>query len=460
MVYRRPFSIVLEESLEGSTLGGETVEGPLEEAELVEAVEEAGELQAEINQDSADVDEALEEAEALSEQAVATDEVLAQTADEEGATADEGSAITEEQVVTAEESFKWSLAKLGAASGYSKVVEVSRESAAGAKTRRERLKICNEGVKEFLGKLIQNIINFAKKIASRVILFVKKHYHAFQNYKKQWNKASKRVKDLKESDVNKEEFMKALASTPSIEISQVVESSSIAPLVEVIKNVSKKSSVIEAGIASLGEVASRLIKESEVDRSKASEIATAATQDAAMKVVGSEFAKAINTLVTSGVLALSSNGESEIRGVEMIAGTGRSYIGFKDGKVVKGTLDFASDYREVVSKRNVSISSLIKSVNDAKKAVEDGAEDIKKAGDNVVKAQKKVEKELKSRLESAEKAAQGFGAAMAIQGIKAVGIDLSMTMFNLYIASIKTSIKVASLLGGYGKKDKKDDDDE
>lgn len=449
-MYRRPF-MALEEALEEQE---EIVSEPLTETELEQNAEETAELNAEIQQDSGEVDAALEEVDALEEQAAATDEVLAATADEETGgeggepVADEASAITEEQVVTAEESFKWTLAKLGGATKFQEVVRVSGENKAAGMSRRARLKVCNEGVKETIARLIQSIINMAKQIASRVVLFVKTNIAKFINYKKQIEENGKIISKLDASSVNADDLTKTLAGSPSVEMAIVLETSSVAPLMSVTEKKKALSAAIDALVKQLTTKLIANAKADDVDNSKA--VDEKLFQDLANKASDD----VTNALKGGKLLGLSANGVKDITGLTVVSAAGKTAIGFRDGSVSveKVSLSFASDFGANVK---LDVNKLVSSFANTASKMGKTSADLKPISDIVVKIQKDVEANLK-KVESTAKV-EGFGKAKSLRAIKSVGIDVSMNIFNSYLACIKTYVRVGSALAAYGtkKSDKK-----
>lgn len=447
---RRPFKLTIEEALEGES---EVITSePLTETELEQNAEETAELNAEIEQDSGDVEATLEEVDALEEQAAATDEVLAATADEETGgeggepVADEASAITEEQVVNAEESFKWSLARLGGATKYEAVVTLAKEHKASGLSRRARLKVCNEGVKETIARLIQSIINIAKQIASRVVLFVKRNLAKFVNYKKQIEENGKIIAKLDAASVNADDLAKTLAGSPSVEMALVLETSSVAPML----TVAEKKKVLAAAVdASVKAICANLVSNIKaapsddtkaIDAGKFADLANKAKDD-------------VTEALSAGKLfGLSANGVKDITGLSVVCAAGKTAYGIKDGgtSLEKVTLDFASNFGEGVK---LDIAKLASSFAGSAAKMGKLSADLKPISDIVVKIQKDVETNLK-KVESTAKV-EGFGNAKALRAVKGAGIDLSMCIFNSYLACIKTYVRVGSALAAYGTKKSK-----
>ena len=443
MLYKRPFAAALEEAIEGTE---EIVSEPLTETELEANAEETAELNAEIQQDSNDVEATLEEVDALEEQAAATDEVLAATADEETAgepVADEASAITEEQVVTAEESYKWTLARLGGAGKYQEVVKIASEAKAAGKTRRERLKICNEGVKETIARLIQSIINMAKQIASRIVIFVKSNLAKFFNYKKTIEENAKIIKGLNAADVNAEDLAKTLASQPSAEMAYILATSDLSVFGELPTKKKAAAGVVDGIVKKLASMAIDIKNSKDVDESKAID-----SKD--FDQIKAASATALENALDSGkLLGLSANGVKEINGFTALVVYGKTAIGTREGGkgLEKVSLDFASDFG---ANAKLDVAKLISSANATASKVAKASQDMKVISDTVVKIQKDVEANLK-KIESTAKV-EGFGKAKAIRAIKAAGIDFSMGLFNGYIQCVKVYARATTALAAYGTK--------
>lgn len=447
MLYKRPFAAALEEAIEGTE---NIVSEPLTETELEANAEETAELNAEIQQDSNDVEATLEEVDALEEQAAATDEVLAATADEETAgepVADEASAITEEQVVTAEESYKWTLARLGGAGKYQEVVRIAGEAKAAGKTRRERLKVCNEGVKETIARLIQSIINMAKQIASRIVIFVKSNLAKFFNYKKTIEENAKILKGLNAADVNAEDLAKTLAGQPSVEMSYVLATSDLAVFGDLPTKKKAAASTVDNVVKQLAALAMDIKNAKDVDESKG-------ISEKDFAAIKANAVSALEQALENGKLfGLSTSTVKDINGLTILATYGKTAIGVRaEGKgLEKVSLDFASDYG---SNAKVDPAKLISTGAAVASKVAKASQDMKVISDVVVKVQKDVEANLK-KIESTAKV-EGFGKAKAIRAIKAAGIDLSMALFNSYLNSIKVYVRVTTALAAFGtKKEKK-----
>ena len=442
---RRPFKLTIEEALEGES---EVITSePLTETELEQNAEETAELNAEIEQDSGEISETLEEVDALEEQAAATDEVLAATADEETGgeggepVADEASAITEEQVVNAEESFKWSLARLGGATKYEAVVTLAKEHKASGLSRRARLKVCNEGVKETIARLIQSVINFAKMVASRVVIFVKQNLAKFSNYKKQISENGKIISKLEPSSIDAEDFTKMLAGSPSVEMATVIDESSVAGLVSITAKKEEQMKKAEPLIK-------KLIASAAVINNKDAEDDKKLIEDSFKAVADKD---ADNIVKNGAKYGISVTGAKSLTG-EVLNATGKVALCLNsDGKVEKISLDFASDFGE---NKKVDISKLIASFNGNDSKMGNASAKLKNIADLAVKVQKEVSDGLK-KFEAGAKI-EGFGKAKAIHAIKGAGVDLSMALFNTYLASIKTYVRVGSALAAAGTKKEKE----
>lgn len=189
----RLFNLALEEVAE--EIDAAPVAEPLDDVEAIENSESAAADEAEINQGTDEVTEALEEADALQEQVDVNEKVLENTSDEvvEDAAASSvdndvsgevvvpESAVTESQVVEAQEALKYAIASFGNKVGYVNVVRVSTENAKRL-SRREQLRIANEDAKDFIAKLIETAKRIIKQLAAKVVVWVKKMFLKLGNY--------------------------------------------------------------------------------------------------------------------------------------------------------------------------------------------------------------------------------------------------------------------------------------
>lgn len=202
----RLFNIALEEGEELSA----GVVAPQDEIDAIENAESAAVTEAEIEQGSDEVTEALEEANELQEQVNVNEQILENTSPEDGtggeaipdAAADavddglSGEVVTETQVVEAQEALKYAIATFGDKVGYVNTVRLSLESSKTL-SRRERLRIANEGAKDFILKLIETAKRVIKQIINKVVVWIKQIGLKFGNYGKQIEKAKKSLGDAK-----------------------------------------------------------------------------------------------------------------------------------------------------------------------------------------------------------------------------------------------------------------------
>lgn len=200
----RLFNLSLEETI--AEAEGVAVRAPQEEIDAIENSETAAETEAEIENSSAEVSEAMEEAEALQEQVNVNEEILEQTKSEEGeptevAPAEDGSAVTEEQVVEAQESLKYAIASFGGRAGYVNQVRVSTESAKYM-SRRQRLKVANETAKDFIKKLIETAKKIIKQIRLKITGWVKSIQFKLGNYGKAVEDLISKLKGANDSDID------------------------------------------------------------------------------------------------------------------------------------------------------------------------------------------------------------------------------------------------------------------
>ena len=431
MLYRRPFSVILEEAVEGETTEVTEVVEPLEGEELVEAVEEATELECEITEDAGDVEEALEEVDALEEQAAATDEVLAKTEDETPETPDEASAITEEQVVTAEESFKWSLAKLGLASGYSKVVTTAQEAVAEKKSRRERLKICNEGVKETVAKIIRGIVNMIKQIISRITIFVKKVSAKFFNNSKSILENGEKLEKIDKIDPVKfkesvqGKFNKIIKAFPNFETCRLLSSSDFKSLVDVCENAVKSKDV--AGKLIKVVLSEKSGEDNKTLLQKITGIARINKNDKLYKNIDAVLS---NSEVSGNIGA----GEFEADDVIILGGTKILFVSPEGNKIEKSSVVMKEP---TFSLFKADGDKLLESAKATYKAF---ANKFPKEYNVVADAVIKTQKDAIAALEAYEKnnKVEGFSNTYAVRSIKGIAIDYSMILLDSYSSAVRT----------------------
>lgn len=111
--------------------------------------------------------------------------------------------VTEDTVAVAQEQFYVTISKLGDLRNYSEDGRISRELSSG--TPLERLKLSTEGVKEFIGKIIDKIIAFFKKIGS----FFKNLWNKiFNSVEVKKEKANMTIKEISNIAVNIQAGMK------------------------------------------------------------------------------------------------------------------------------------------------------------------------------------------------------------------------------------------------------------
>lgn len=175
----RPFQIALESSdLEGAVAESENSE--LTVSEVIEddaAADEAAEIQEDINRDSDALEELTEEVGVLADQVEKNEEKLENP--EEVVAAD---------VVVSEESLRDSMVRVGYTDGLSDRLSFATESTFESLKHNpaRHLSISNEGVKDFIAKLISTvktlvirIINYSKKLFAKILF-------KFGNYEKKF----------------------------------------------------------------------------------------------------------------------------------------------------------------------------------------------------------------------------------------------------------------------------------
>lgn len=204
----RLFNLSLEETIAEADSAAE--QAPQEEIDAIENSETAATTEAEIESSSSEVSEAMEETEALAEQVEVNDEVLASTA----GSSDE--AIEESQVVEAQESLKYAIATFGGRTSYVEQVRLSTENAAYA-SRRERLKVANEGAKEFIKKLIETAKRILKQIYLKVSTWIRNIMFKIANYGKAIDKVVAQVKKVKAENIRQDDVKEALIANGSYE---------------------------------------------------------------------------------------------------------------------------------------------------------------------------------------------------------------------------------------------------
>lgn len=175
----RPFQIALESSdLEGAV--GESENSELTVSDVIEdeaASDEAAEIQEDINRDSDALEELTEEVGVLADQVEKNEEKLENP--EEVVAAD---------VVVSEESLRDSMVRVGYTDGLSDRISFASESTyESLKLNPARhLSISNEGVKDFIAKMVSTvktlvirIINYSKKLFAKILF-------KFGNYEKKY----------------------------------------------------------------------------------------------------------------------------------------------------------------------------------------------------------------------------------------------------------------------------------
>lgn len=190
----RPFQIALESSdLEGAVAESENSE--LTVSEVIEddaAADEAAEIQEDINRDSDALEELVEEVDTLSVQVEKNEEKLENP--EEVVAAD---------VVVSEESLRDSMVRVGYTDGLSDRLSFATESTFESLKHNpaRHLSISNEGVKDFMAKVISNIktliirvIDASKKLFSQLLL-------KFGNYEKKIKALQDKLKTIKHKDI-------------------------------------------------------------------------------------------------------------------------------------------------------------------------------------------------------------------------------------------------------------------
>lgn len=233
---RRPFFIALEETSEDFV--PEVAAEPVNEVEAEANTEEIAEDQANIDATSADVSEALEEAEALQEQVEINEAKLEAAPEEdaaasgvEGAVVEEGpvegvtNAITEEDVIVSEESLRYSMAIFRDSLGLEKNVKLSIENRQYM-TRKQRLQVSTEAIKDFVKRLIASIKNMFAKLVAWIKQLWAKLQIKFGNYAKFIDEKIKLVEKMKAEEVDKEVLRDKLAKINMVEVNSLVVSGS------------------------------------------------------------------------------------------------------------------------------------------------------------------------------------------------------------------------------------------
>lgn len=175
----RPFQIALESSdLEGAV--GESENSELTVSEVIEddaAADEAAEVQEDINRDSDALEELTEEVGVLADQVEKNEEKLENPEE-----------VTAADVVVSEESLRDSMVRVGYTDGLADRLSFATESTYESLKHNpaRHLSISNEGVKDFIAKLISTvktlvirIINYSKKLFAKILF-------KFGNYEKKF----------------------------------------------------------------------------------------------------------------------------------------------------------------------------------------------------------------------------------------------------------------------------------
>lgn len=193
----RPFEVAREDEVFDNVEAGEIdVNDVVEETTVVE---EETEGNAEVDKQVEALAETAEEAEEL----ISEQEVNEQKLETPEASEPEADSVTEDDVVVSEENLKYHMIRLGYDEGLGERISFAKEAKTSPLTPRERLRISNEAVGDFIAKVISNI----KALINKIVISCKKLFakvlFKFGRYEKKINALKERVNDLGTIDVSK-----------------------------------------------------------------------------------------------------------------------------------------------------------------------------------------------------------------------------------------------------------------
>lgn len=233
----RPFEIALEDAVIEENNQPELVDvtDVIEETAIAE---EEAEENAEIDEQVEALAEASEEADAMLDQSdvneakIEEGEQAAENAGGDEAAADD--AISEDDIVTSEENLKYSITRLGCDDDLPRNLRLSMEARASGRSRLARLKIAQEGVGDFIAKVISTIKTLIKKIIISCKKFFAKILFMFGRYDKKAKQLGSRLAEvakdateLAKSEAFREKMTKIIedfsAGNASISAEKVIE---------------------------------------------------------------------------------------------------------------------------------------------------------------------------------------------------------------------------------------------
>lgn len=195
----RPFEIALEDAVVEENDQPELVDvsDVIEETAIAE---EEAEENAEIDDQVEALAEASEEADAMLDQSDVNEAKIEEGEQAvENAGGDEAAAddtISEDDIVTSEENLKYSITRLGCDADLPRNLKLSMEARASGQSRLARLKIAQEGVGDFIAKVISTI----KTLIKRIIISCKKLFakvlFMFGRYDKKAKQLSSRIVEV------------------------------------------------------------------------------------------------------------------------------------------------------------------------------------------------------------------------------------------------------------------------
>lgn len=215
----RPFEIALEDAVIEESEQQELIDvsDVIEETAIAE---EEAEENLEIDTQIEAIDEASEEADAMLDQSEVNEtkiEAAEQAADSAGGEdTEDGQAaidenITEEDIVVSEENLKYSIIRFGCDDDLKRNLELSMEARANKKSRLARLKVAQEGVVDFIAKVVSTIRTLIAKVVANIKKFFAKLSLRFGGYIKKANALIEKFKGMGDKATLSEEGMAAVA---------------------------------------------------------------------------------------------------------------------------------------------------------------------------------------------------------------------------------------------------------
>ena len=246
----RPFEIALEDAVTEENNQPELVDvsDVIEETAIAE---EEAEENAEIDEQVEALAEASEEADAMLDQSdvneakIEEGEQAVENAGGDEAAADD--AISEDDIVTSEENLKYSITRLGCDDDLPRNLRLSMEARASGQSRLARLKLAQEGVGDFIAKvistiktLIKRIIISCKKLFAKVLFLFGRYDKKAKQLSSRLTEVAKEAIELVKSGSVKEKAAKLMKDFESgnMSIEKLMETG--APYVSIVKTLYKR----------------------------------------------------------------------------------------------------------------------------------------------------------------------------------------------------------------------------